>query len=122
MIEAIGPLINNLAFASIASLSAPFQTLQSLLILCTWAAPFRSSTENITYLASGAAVNLAMQLGLHISGIGQDFARDALPHCPEQIISRDRLWSYIGIVCPLLVFSRLCRASPRSSTRRCCIC
>ena len=103
MIEAIGPLINNLAFASISSMSAPLRTLESLLILCTWAAPCRSSTENVTYVICGAAVNLAMQLGLHIPGIGQDFARDLIPSCQEQVFLRNRLWSFIGIVSPLLV-------------------
>ena len=67
MLESIGPQVNGMAFASISSPSTLIQTLQGLLILCTWAVPLKSMTKDMTYVASGASIHLAMQIGLHHS-------------------------------------------------------
>lgn len=47
---------------------------------------------------AGSAMQLALQIGLHVSGVGQDFARVRVqPHAVEQ---KDRavLWQYCCIV------------------------
>ncbi|OAL18756.1 hypothetical protein AYO22_10450 [Fonsecaea multimorphosa] len=48
----------------------------------------------MSHIFSGAAVNLAMQNGLHVLGVGQDFARVRLNNNEEEKISRARLWIY----------------------------
>lgn len=101
MLESIGPHINGMAFASMSSRSASIQTLQGLLVLCTWAVPLKSMTRDVTYIICGAAIHLAMQIGLHIPGVGQDFEPNQLRFCELERMFRDRLWSFTCIVCQL---------------------
>lgn len=101
MLESIGPHVNSMAFASMSSRSAPMQTLQGLLVLCTWAVPLKSMTKDVTYIICGAAVHLAMQNGLHIPGVGQDFEPNQLRPDIAESMFRDRLWSFTCIVCQL---------------------
>ena len=90
-----------MAFACMSSTCAQIQTIQGLLILCTWALPLQSMTKDVTYIACGAAIHLAMQIGLHIPGVGQDFAPRQLELDSGELTFRDRLWSLTCIVCQL---------------------
>ena len=99
MLESLGPRITQLAFASLSSRAAPIQTIQGLLLLCTWPAPVKSMTKDISYMASGAAIHLAMQIGLHIPGVGRDFAPDKVSPDPRKRTFRDRLWLLACVVC-----------------------
>ena len=54
--------------------------------------------KDMTYLMCGSAVHLATQIGLHISGVGQDFARAPVKKDQEQKVFRARLWLCCVIV------------------------
>ena len=99
MLERLAPRITDLAFSSLSSRAAPIQTIQGLLLLCTWPVPINSMSKDVTHVLSGAAMHLAMQIGLHVSGIGQDFAADRLGPDPEEKAYRARLWLLCYIVC-----------------------
>ena len=99
MLEFLGPRIIRLALASSSSSATPIQTIQGLLLFCTWPAPLKSMTKDMVYVTSGAAMHLAMQIGLHIPGVGQDFAPDKLHSDLRERMFRDRLWLLTCIVC-----------------------
>ena len=101
MLESIGPHINGMAFAAMSSRLAWIQTLQGLLLLCTWAVPLKSLTRSVTYIICGAAVHMAILNGLHIPGVGQDFEPHQLPLDDRESLFRDRLWSFTCIVSQL---------------------
>ena len=90
--------ITPLAFSSMALRSSQIPVIQGLLILCTWRLPTNSMYKDMTHLMCGSAVHLATQIGLHISGVGQDFARMPLKKDQDLKISRARLWLCCVIV------------------------
>lgn len=51
----------------------------------------------MTHVLCGAAVHLATQIGLHVTGIGQDFARMPLKKDQDQKILRAKLWMHCVI-------------------------
>ena len=99
MLEFLGPRIIQLALTSLSSRATPVRTIQGLILLCTWPAPLKSMTRDMLYVISGAAIHLAMQIGLHISGVGQDFASDKLRSDSGERTFRDRLWLLTCVVC-----------------------
>ena len=89
ILDKISQLITPLAFSSMALRSTPIPVIQGLLILCTWRLPTNSMYKDMTHMLCGAAVNLATQIGLHVDGVGQDFARMPLKKDQEQKILQD---------------------------------
>lgn len=98
VLEKSSQLITPLAFSSMALRSSPMPVIQGLLLLCTWRLPTNSMYKDMTHLMCGSAVHLATQIGLHISGVGQDFARMPVKKDQEQKVFRARLWLCCVIV------------------------
>ncbi|UKZ86498.1 uncharacterized protein TrAFT101_002325 [Trichoderma asperellum] len=99
MIEVLGPVVKKMGFEFLASSLAPIHTLQGILILCSWAPPLKLMRENIAYVASGAALHLAVKLGLHCPDAGQESALGGTVLNPKQLSLRARLWSFTCIIC-----------------------
>lgn len=78
--------------------STPIPVIQGLLILCTWRLPTNSMYKDMTHVLSGAAIHLATSIGLHVAGVGQDFARTPLKLDKEQVVFRAKLWMQTMIV------------------------
>ncbi|CAI6332389.1 unnamed protein product [Periconia digitata] len=98
ILDKISQLITPLAFSSMALRSTPIPVIQGLLILCTWRLPTNSMYKDMTHMLCGAAVHLATQIGLHVDGVGQDFARMPLKKDQDQKIFRAKIWMYCMIV------------------------
>lgn len=98
VLEKSSQLITPLAFSSMALRSSPIPVIQGLLLLCTWRLPTNSMYKDMTYMMCGSAVHLATQIGLHISGVGQDFARMPVKKDQDQKVFRARLWLCCVIV------------------------
>lgn len=98
VLDRASQLITPLAFSSMALRSTPIPVIQGLLILCTWRLPTSSVFKDITHVLCGAAVHLATQIGLHVAGVGQDFARMPLKKDKDQKILRAKLWMHCIIV------------------------
>jgi transcriptional regulatory protein LEU3 len=92
VLEKTSQAIIPLAFASMARRSAQIPIIEGLLILCIWRIPTNSMYKDMAHLMCGAAVHLSTQIGLHISGVGQDFSRTPLKKDQDQKIIRARLW------------------------------
>jgi transcriptional regulatory protein LEU3 len=95
IVDRTSQLITPLAFSSMALRSTPIPVIQGLLILCTWRLPTNSHYKDMTHVLCGAAVHLATQIGLHVAGVGQDFARTPLKKDQDQKIFRAKLWMHI---------------------------
>ncbi|KAF2126784.1 hypothetical protein P153DRAFT_297077 [Dothidotthia symphoricarpi CBS 119687] len=98
ILDRTSQLITPLAFSSMALRSSQIPVIQGLLILSTWRLPTSSMYKDMTHLLCGSAVHLATQIGLHVSGIGQDFARKPLMKNEDEKINRARLWLCCVIV------------------------
>jgi hypothetical protein len=98
ILDKTSQLITPLAFSSMALRSTPIPVIQGLLILCTWRLPTNSMYKDMTHVLCGAAVHLATQIGLHVAGVGQDFARMPLKKDDDQKMLRAKLWMYCVLV------------------------
>ncbi|KAF2005768.1 hypothetical protein P154DRAFT_423997 [Amniculicola lignicola CBS 123094] len=98
ILDRASQLITPLAFSSMALRSTPMAVIQGLLILCTWRLPTNSMYKDMTHVLCGAAVHLATQIGLHVAGVGQDFARMPLKENQEQKVTRARIWMQCVVV------------------------
>ena len=98
ILDKTSQLITPLAFSSMALRSTPIPVIQGLLILCTWRLPTNSMYKDMTHVLCGAAIHLATQIGLHVAGVGQDFARMPLKKNQDQKVLRAKLWMHCVIV------------------------
>ncbi|CEJ94420.1 hypothetical protein VHEMI09955 [[Torrubiella] hemipterigena] len=73
-------------------------SIQSALLLCLWPFPVDTLFKLRTHVISGAAMMLAMQKGLHISGKAQDFVRVPLSQSNVEKEFRKTLWMHCQIV------------------------
>lgn len=98
LLTRLAPSIQNMALSSLAKRVAVIDMIQSLLILSTWPFPFNSASKAMVHIFSSAALNLAQQIGLHVVGVGQDFARVKLN--PDETVKayRAQLWHYCIII------------------------
>jgi transcriptional regulatory protein LEU3 len=81
-----------MALLSLADRAASLHTIQGLLILCVWPVPVNTMHRDLSVILSGAALRLALQIGLHVVGTGQDFARTRLESGDEVKAFRAKLW------------------------------
>lgn len=90
--------MNAMALLALESRESPIETIKGILLLCMWPIPMNTMHKDISHVLSGAAVHLGMQIGLHITGSGQDFARGRLNRSQVQKIDRAHLWMYCLMV------------------------
>ena len=101
--ERLATRVIDLAFVSLTSRSQPIQIVQALLLLCSWPVPVETKGKDISHILGGAAMQLAMQNGLHIFSDGQEFSRTMLRSGSNDkahdVTVRARLWACCVIVC-----------------------
>ncbi|EHK17250.1 uncharacterized protein TRIVIDRAFT_205851 [Trichoderma virens Gv29-8] len=95
----LSPKINSMGFAALESRSSPIQTIQGILLLCQWPTPVNTMHRGISLVLAGAALHLAMQIGLHVAGVGQDFARTILDGNRLERANRAMLWKQCCTTC-----------------------
>ncbi|KAJ5587979.1 uncharacterized protein N7459_003744 [Penicillium hispanicum] len=98
LLTRLAPCIESMALSSLASRVAVIEMIQSLLLLSLWPFPFNSANKAMVHIFSGAAVNLAQQIGLHVVGVGQDFARVKIDADEAAKAYRAQLWHYCLLV------------------------
>jgi transcriptional regulatory protein LEU3 len=116
-----------MALLTLESHGNPMETLQGLLLLCLWPVSTNTMYKDMSHVMSGAALHLAMQIGLHVTGTGQDFARTPLLSDAHQLLkcSRSDLWVqcliiYHGLVKWMFWFVLPCSLGiARVSVREC---
>ncbi|KIW84496.1 hypothetical protein Z517_03746 [Fonsecaea pedrosoi CBS 271.37] len=100
LIIAIGPMVMELAKDAVFSCKDVIATIQSFTLLCTWPMPVETLERDPSPALAGAALQLAINSGLHVWGIGQDFSRRRLnPGGQNSVDFRAKLWVNCLIVC-----------------------
>ena len=96
--QLMGPVMEmtkNAAFNTEKSL----QTIQAFMLLCTWPLPHASLSKDVTPILAGVLLQHTLSVGLHIFGVGQDFARIKLKPDRAQLYARTRLWALCIVIC-----------------------
>jgi len=93
------PKVKELLERAILSTDGSLCTIQALLLLCAWPLPFDSLSHDFTPTVAGVVLSLAMTNGLHVPGVGQDFARKKLPDDSRRRELRTKLWSICIATC-----------------------
>ena len=75
-----------------AVFSRDLPTIQAFLLLCVWPMPVDTLDNDISPVLIGVVLQLAMTLGLHLHGDGQDFSRTTLSPDSSEEILRSKLW------------------------------
>lgn len=99
ILHSLAPPLGSLALQSLSKASQHIQTIQSLLLLCTWPFPSETIHNDPSLVYAGAAMQLALQNGLHMFSKRQDFARSRLDRDEIRETFTARLWSCCKIVC-----------------------
>lgn len=104
LLGVLAPKLNAMAFLALESRSYPLLTIQGLLLLAMWPVPMNTMYRDVSLVLSGAALHFSRQVGLHIFGIGQDFARTTINADTLEAARRAALWRvccevYYGYVC-----------------------
>lgn len=97
IIVQLGPKVVELAKQAILSRENILTNIQAFLLLCFWPMPHDTLSKDITPMIAGATLQLAMAIGLHIYGVGQDFSRTKLQFDRWHRDYRMRLWALCRI-------------------------
>lgn len=99
LLTALARSITEMALLSIASTSAPWHTIQGLLINLTWPFPKDAGRPDVTFPLCGMLLHIAMQNGLHIPMCSHEFSKVKIPAPSEaDMIRRSELWAHCVIV------------------------
>jgi hypothetical protein len=90
--------VTNLAWKSVASMSHSRYTIQGLALLCTWPFPISACPADVSYLWSGAMLQMGTQMGMHRPLNVQDFSRHRVHLSESQISETVRSWAACSIV------------------------
>ena len=66
--------------------------VHAILLLCLWPFPVASQQNDATHVLAGAAVNTAMQLGLHRANVQADYFEGLTPMVASESSIRDSTW------------------------------
>lgn len=99
--------IVTLAFQSLWPRQSPVHIVQGLIILCAWPIPVIHLYNETIHTLAGTALQLALQIGLHIDRGGPDFARNQQQIQTSKQVNRALIWHYCQIICQGCVFSFL---------------
>ena len=75
ILEQLAKPVIELAFSSMASMKQTVLAIQAALILCSWPTPASTVYKDPSHALAGAALQLALQNGLHAGCHERDFAR-----------------------------------------------
>lgn len=103
LIILLGPKTSKLAKLALFAQEPVLLTIQAFLLLCSWPMPFEALSNDITPVLAGAVLQLATTIGLHVSGVGQEFARTRVNQDLNHRAARARLWTACVVVSQRLV-------------------
>ncbi|CEL01980.1 hypothetical protein ASPCAL01556 [Aspergillus calidoustus] len=90
--------VTELVWSTVRSIPYTLQSVQSLIILCTWPFPTSSSTADPTYTLAGIMLQLAFQMGLHCAPNAQDFTKVPLTLNTDEHSEWTATWQACNIV------------------------
>lgn len=105
LIVLLAPKVFSLAKSAIFTLEPLLLTLQALIYLCSWPMPFETISNDLTPTLAGVTLQVATIRGLHVKGVGQEFARKKLNPFPNAVEMRERLWTACSLISARLAIS-----------------
>lgn len=99
LILTLGPRVQDIAKGAIFAPGSVLLAIQALIILCCWPMPFEALSNDNTPVIAGAALQLAMSIGLHVYGTGQDFARSKVDGNHKESLKRAKIWTLCLLIC-----------------------
>ena len=90
MLSLLAPRLLDMVRKAVFSRKLP--TMQAFLLLCVWPMPVDTLDNDISTILIGVILQLAMNIGLHLHGDGQDFSRTTLNPDSDEVILRSKLW------------------------------
>ena len=66
--------------------------VESLVLLATWAFPFKTIFKDMTFTIAGMAMNLATQIGFHVPEQAQAFSLKTIDYPEADFPRRTNLW------------------------------
>ncbi|KAL9094240.1 MAG: hypothetical protein Q9165_003380 [Trypethelium subeluteriae] len=76
LLEVVTRYVMDVAVLSLYSMSNALPAIQAVLLLCLWPLPVNTTVKDPSHALAGAAMQLAVQNGLHVYGHQQDFYRE----------------------------------------------
>ncbi|KAE8151098.1 hypothetical protein BDV25DRAFT_100090 [Aspergillus avenaceus] len=99
LITSLARGIADMALLSPVSSSAPWHTIQGLLLILTWPMPRDNTKTDLIFPLSGMLLHTAMQNGLHFPMSSHEFTKIKIPApSEEELIQRSELWARCVIV------------------------
>lgn len=99
ILDRLTPSVQRLSSKAMMQVAAYFPTICGLLILCTWPLPMHTIWEDPSPMYSGAALQLALQHGLHLFTTPHASTRPAPFRDITKQASIARIWAYLEFVC-----------------------
>lgn len=91
VVQCLARPIIDLAQESLLDPNHVISTIEATLLLCLWPLPINSTSKDRRNAFAGAAMQLAVQNGLHVFSREQDFARTELNCSDDSSMFRARL-------------------------------
>lgn len=99
LITLLAPKVLEQVQSTLFSRDNVIYTIQACILLCIDPMPFEVSSHDITHVLTGASMNMALNMGLHTLGTGQDFSREHLPFDQKLVEYRAKLWITCVVTC-----------------------
>lgn len=99
ILHRLAPGVSQMALRSLPQFSSYFPTICGLVMLCVWPLPMKTMHEDLSPLYSGAAMQIALQHGLHLSPHSQACGWPGSVRNVTHDASLARVWAYVEFVC-----------------------
>lgn len=99
ILDRLVPSVKQLSLKALSQVTTYFPSICGLLILCAWPLPMNTMSEDLSPVYSGAAMNLALQHGLHMFTKQHASARPTAFQGIDHEASLARVWAYLEFVC-----------------------
>jgi transcriptional regulatory protein LEU3 len=96
--QSVSSKVRTLTGSSLLQVQDPIPTIQASLILCLWPLPLDTMWKDPSHALAGAAMQLAIQNGLHAFRHEQDFRRDPIDSNDRMRVFRVQVWLHCVIV------------------------
>lgn len=90
--QKVGSKVREIAASALFQIQDPTPTIQAALILCLWPLPIDTHWKDPSHALAGAAMQLAVQNGLHTFRHEQDFRRVQIDSNDRARMFRISLW------------------------------
>lgn len=97
LFQSLSPNVRTLLWSTIANAPHILPSLQAMCILCAWAFPASSMSQDITFIVSGVLKAAALHAGLYQPDAYAHFSRSRYSLSPDELREAARVWCCIYV-------------------------